>query len=235
MDRRRLLGGAVTAISTSLVGCLGNGQVTSADDNERSDQGNGADATNAEHTCDTTDAGAPIDIDGYPGIDAPPHDIERPEEGRMADREYLGHCMATAPTLPFEVLRAAGSTEVNRDWDGAYWVGLLTSEDEREEVLDELFADTDFDEYVLVAVHSRGSHGNEHRWKRVEDVEEGIHLHGYYRLTDTLDDRIIESIIKVDRPSGDVDIARVSLTRREDERYHIDSDVSPTTPAEMRG
>ena len=237
MRRRTFLAGVGAPSVGVLAGCLGDGEGMPSGDDDGSDHGDESDVYNGDLTCENTDADAPIDTNGYPGIDEPPQDIESPDEehGRMADPEYLGHCMATDPTLAFEVLEASDSPSIEKDREsGAYWVGLVTTAQEREEVLDGLFPDIDLGEYVLVVVQSRGSNGNKHRWKRVEETGDGIHLHGYYRQTDTLDDRIIQSILKVERSSEDMEVARVSLTREEDLRYHIDSDVSPVEFDEMR-
>lgn len=67
-----------------------------------------------------------------------------------------------------------------------------------------------------------------HRWVRVEDVDDGLHLHGYYEqpYRQHLDSRTWVSLLEIERPDDgehDPDLARVSLTIREDRRVHFDS------------
>lgn len=64
----------------------------------------------------------------------------------------------------------------------------------------------------------------ETRWTRVERLDDGVHLHGYYtapyaRTTDLTNRR---SVLVVERP-GDLERATVSLTTDENRQVHFDS------------
>lgn len=178
-------------------------------------------------------------------VDEPPYDIERPdppddpEDQNEWNEKYLGEYMATDPSLDFESLSVRSGVLHDRgltDIDGeGYWVKVLTSEAYRDEVLTLDAADeetrsrlegVDFDESVLVAVESGyGSGSIEHRWARVEDATNGLHLHGYYtdpyEQTDAITTWV--SILEVERPDDDISLARVSLTVSQDRRIHFNS------------
>ena len=107
------------------------------------------------------------------------------------------------------------------DADLADAIDLETTDDEDAETLEGV----DFAETVVVVVESGwGSSSVHHRWVRVEDDEETIHLHGYY--TDphfgTTDYTTRHSVVTVERPA-DLEFARASITVSEDHRVHVNS------------
>lgn len=181
-------------------------------------------------------------------VDEPPYDIERPDPPDDRDEwneEYLGEHMPTDPSLDFEklsvrsgVLHDRGLTALDGE---AYWVDVLTSEADRDDVLPLDAADeetrsrlesVDFDESVLVAVESGSGSGSvEHRWARVEDTTDGVHLHGYYtdpyEKTDDITTWV--SVLEVERPDENISVARVSLTVSEDRRIHFNSTEGTVT------
>lgn len=84
----------------------------------------------------------------------------------------------------------------------------------------------DFDEGVIVVVESGfGSGPVRHRWKRVEGVESWVHLQGYYTQPyERTDDYTADhSVVAVDRPAEDIDLARASLTVSPERRVRVDS------------
>ncbi|WP_436345745.1 hypothetical protein [Natronorubrum sp. FCH18a] len=173
-----------------------------------------------------------------------PHDPDDPFDPEDNDwnEEYLGDQMATEPSLEFEPLSTPAVTIRDTMFgvdaepsDEAYRVRLVGDENEYESVFDDEDADdetrdrlraVDFDESVLVLVESGfGSGSIGHRWARVEDDDGIAQLHGYYTdpyvLTSDLTTRT--SVIELERPSGGLELARVSLTVGENRRVHVNS------------
>lgn len=171
-------------------------------------------------------------------IDEPPHEIETPDANDPEEwnEEYLGENMATEPSLAFERIESVrlADTTLNSG-DEAYNVRVLRDSNERDSVLDTEAVDedtrqrleaVDFDESVLVVVESGyGSSSVTHRWARVEETPDAIHLHGYY--TDPFeqfdDIAMWHSVLEVERPDDGVEFARVSLTVDPDRRVHFNS------------
>lgn len=241
MRRRALLAATSATTLGMFAGCLGDS--FGVQDNPTAD-------------CETTDRDSTVDEDTR--MDEPPQEITRPEEPEPEEddydwnAEYLGECMVTEPSLSFEVLtRELPTLEdvglQSREHD--YWAGLIRSEADREnvlymdgaemtvgkaflekkeEVLGRLEA-VDYDEAVIVVVETVGGRSTRPRWVRVEEHEEGIHLHGYRPrpYSSTLELGVTRSIMKVERPDSAVSRARVSLTVRDDERVHFDSTEGP--------
>ena len=197
----------------------------------------------AEEERPRDDAVARVEED--PRVDEPPHEIERPEvsdDTAETDEEwndhFLGEHIDEEPSLGFEVVDGVGPRFPElRDVAGPdeYRVHLLESSLERDatlaleradpEVRDRLEA-VDFDTHLIVVVESGyGSGSLQHRWVRAEDVDDGVHLHGYYTWpylqTDDLTSR--QSVLVVERPADGADLARVSLTVSEDRRVHVNS------------
>lgn len=189
------------------------------------------------------DEAEPIEED--PRVNEPLYQINRPQPPKTPDdqdewkEEYLGKHLETYPSLDFDpisvsrgVVHDHGLTNLDGE---AYWVDVITSEADCEAVLelDTANADTraqleavDFVESVLVVVESGyGSGSVDHRWARVEDAADGLHLHGYYTdLYDQTDDITTwVSVLEIERPDDEVDFARVSLTVDEDRCVHFNS------------
>lgn len=172
-------------------------------------------------------------------VDEPPHEIESPDSDDPEgwNDEYLGEHMATEPSLSFERIRSTRlADDALRNYEGeAYRVRVLRDADERDAVLDleatdeevrERLAEVDFDESVLVVVESGyGSSSVDHRWARVEETADGIHLHGYYTdpFEQLSDIDSWHSVLEVECPDGGPDLARVSLTVDERRRVHFNS------------
>lgn len=168
MNRRTLLAGLCVATGSTVVGCLDE---AGADPN--GDGANGADAVAAAT------------------VDDPPYKIERPDDGAEWDEwnhDLLGEHMPTEPSLEYEELDADADVAVrpldglDREYESAYAVGLVTTPDREDEVFDrDPAADplVDYDASLLAVVHSGlGSSSLDHRWGRVEETSDGIHLHG---------------------------------------------------------
>ncbi|WP_265108466.1 hypothetical protein [Halosolutus halophilus] len=148
-------------------------------------------------------------VESDPHVDEPPHEITVPDEA-TTDADPDGEFRVRLLETPAE-----------RD-------DVLETEDVEEATRDRLRA-VDFDDAVLVVVESGyGSSSVVHRWARVKDVDDGVHLHGYYampyeRLAD-MNTRL--SVLEVERPDGGTSLARVSFTVSPDHRVHFDSTES---------
>lgn len=224
MKRRAVVTGLGIAAATALSGCTQS-----------------ATAPGDETTMDETTT-------PEPRVDEPPHEIESPgpDDPEGWNDEYLGEHMATEPSLPFERIRPVRlADEALRNYEGeAYRVRLLRDADERDAVLDleatdgdarERLTTVDFDESVLVVVESGyGSSSVDHRWARVEDGGDGIHLHGYYTepYEQLSDIDAWHSVLEVERPDAGPDLARVSLTVDEHRRVHFNSTEGVVTLGE---
>lgn len=182
-----------------------------------------------------------------PRTDEPPYEIEVPEfddDVPPSEREeawnddYLGEHMPTEPSLRFERIpyRLGDAYRLDPEFDRrVFRVTLIEDREELERGVDtdrlddderERLAAIDFAESVVVVVQSGfGSGSVGHRWARVEAVEDGVHLHGYYAKpwirTDDLASRA--SVLEVERPDDGLDLARVSLTTDETTRVHFNS------------
>lgn len=218
-----------------------------ADDSEE----DGAESADDGTDGDGDENGVEEIVEEDPRVTEPSHDIERPDlpedphdpfdpEDNDWNEEYLGDQMATEPSLEFEALSTPAVTIRDTVFDAepsgdVYRVRLIGDEDEYESVFDDEDADdetrdrlraVDFDESVLVLVESGfGSGSIGHRWARVEDGDGIAQLHGYYTdpyvLTSDLTTRT--SVIELERPSGGLEFARVSLTVGENRRVHFNS------------
>lgn len=224
MKRRAVVTGLGVATATALSGCTQSAPTS------------GDDATMDETTASD------------PRVDEPPHRIDPPDSDDPDgwNDEYLGDRMATEPSLPFERIRSVRlADDALRNAEGeAYRVRLLRGADERDAALDleatdeesrDRLAGVDFEASVLVVVESGyGSSSVDHRWARVADGADGVHLHGYYtdpyeQLSD-LDSW--HSVLEVERPDGELDLARVSLTVDDQRRVHFDSTEGVVTLGE---
>ena len=219
-----------------------NGDEVSGDDDESGEDDDEGD--------DTTEAV----VEEEPRVDEPPHEIEAPdvpadadyEEASEAwDEEYLGEGIETEPSLSFEEVRGVRVHEPLDELDGddQYRVLLVGDREELEAAVDleamdesprEEVEAVDFETSIVVLVDSGyGSGSVRHRWVRAEEVDEGVHLHGYYTVpyerTDDLTSR--RSTLLIDRPESP-DLARVSLTVSEDRRVHFNSTEGVVTVEE---
>lgn len=255
LDRRTFLISGLGGIVT-VTGCLGrdngDGPGNDGDDDTReNDEDN--DTRESDEDNDTRENDV---LPEEPRTDDPPYEIEKPEYPDDPDDEdewnelYLCENMPSDPSLPFEVLPRAGlespALSGPKNSTTEYVVHLLRSENERDDLLDldassdaarETLQAIDFDEQVLVVVESGyGSSSVRHHWNRVEDVEDGVHLHGCYTqpLVRTTDVAPRHSVIAIDRPSpgAEIDLARVSLTVNENRRVHVNSTEDVVTVEE---
>lgn len=195
------------------------------------------------------------DFDDEPGDDpdpdrgdTPPHRIESQDRSDRDswNEDYLGEHMATEPSLEFDVVsRRRGIIERPQvdyhDTSEVYWVSVIEDAAQRDAILDLTQASEetqsrlesfDFDEQVLVAVENGfGSGSVDHRWARIEESSDGLHLHGYltdpYAGTDDITTWV--SVIAVDRPSTSLDLARVSMTVDPERRVTFDSTEGAVT------
>lgn len=234
MRRRALLAG-LTTIGT-LSGCIGSG---SPFDDEN------------EFECEQGDSGAGVSIDGYPGIDEPPQDIRGREEMEEDDWDdhYLGNCMDSEPSVPFEVINGYNSRlreEYRHPRDEEYLfatmhsVLLARSADELAEISHEPpseVAEIDFENSVIL-VFQVGLTGvnREPRWVRVESVEDGVHAYGYSVLPYLQEDdspTVHTSWIIVDVDGDDVERAIVSYTGGREQRVNFTNEDGIVKSSEL--
>lgn len=254
MNRRHLLVGVGGLTATSLAGCLddaGDGTAhrsgnddhanTGGDRDDRSDGGNDQSDDWSGDADDGNDVGGETDDRSLPQatVDEPPYPIERPDLKDTIDDEwdhhYLGAEMSDEPSLAFEHLEvhvelvdppivpapdASGSE---------YAVRVATSAGEQDDLLVvDGEALVDYDESILAVVHSGyGSSSQRHRWRRVEETDDGVHLHGYYTSPreQTSDYGPRYSLVEIERstPEDVSPTAHVSLTVDEATRVTFDS------------
>lgn len=251
--RRDFLGvaGGTVGIAAVTAGCIDDVTAPSdGDGGDGNDDGNGDDVIVEDPRVDVP----PQD----PERPAPDGD----EPWEEWDADFLGVGIDAEPSLPFDVVSrvrladsdlAGEAMEIDGD---AYSVRHVGSADHLESIVElegtdpdrdwvgELEA-VDFEERVVVVVESGfGSSSVSHRWLRVEPVDAGdldgesgaIHLHGYdatpYEQTADVTSR--HSVLLVDRPDGDGDLAytRVSHTVGEQRRVHYNSTEGVVTPDE---
>lgn len=239
MNRRNFLAGVGCGVSITHAGCLADNRPTDGSSDENRDD-NESRVSNETEDNSTTVIENEKAVEEDSRVTEPPYEIEQPdtpdnpEEGDEWNDEYLGEHMKTEPSLAFETLsvpvdrvRDTGLGGGDGPDDEAYEVRVVEDTDDYEAIFrrDSLNA-IDFDEYLLILVESGiGSGSVEHRWARVEADGGIVHLYGYYtdpyEQTDDLDTRF--SVLKVERPSDDVEFARVSLTVEEERRIHVNS------------
>lgn len=223
MDRRTVLAGSGVALSALCGGCLGNINTSRRGSTD-------------SPSCDATlnEGGPSTDrpVAAWSRNDVPPYDIAYPENAESAEDwnpAYLGEQMSTSPSIDFRVNSIAGGQVHEpaklRQGHNSYLLNLIETKEEREAHLT-TGGTTDFDESVLVLVSECcGSSSVEHQWVRVEETTAGLHLYGYLRRpyvrTSDLSPRY--SLLEIDRPADEVEVACASLTVREDQRIHFDS------------
>ncbi|MFC4543118.1 hypothetical protein ACFO5R_14405 [Halosolutus amylolyticus] len=243
MHRRTALTTAGGTLAVALAGCLSDSDDTGTDDeddvgdDDPGDDGQNGDGDGGEWNDDylgermaTTPSLEFSTIQGAQLADVP-LESEDVDDGTTDDR------VETDPRVdePPHEITVPDEADSETDPDGEYRVRLLETAAERDDVLEMETVDdetrdrlqaVDFDDAVLVVVESGyGSSSIVHRWARVEDVDDGVHLHGYYRkpyerLAD-MSPRL--SVLEVERPDDDPSLARVSLTVTPDHRVHFNS------------
>ena len=230
---RRRTRRAVLRTGTGIAGILGTATVAGCiggNDPEEDDD------RDPDVTCEQTDAEQPIEVDELPGMDAPPQTVASPEVGAGEwDELYLGRCMDTEPSLDFEPQRASGERILQPRVEDGYWVGMATDASHGQELLAGLDLEVDFEAHIAIAVHSPGSPSLRHEWTRVEEITDGIHLHGYVVRPHSPipQDTTLESVVSVARPDPVPELARVSLTLSEHARIHFDTAVSPVAEEDL--
>lgn len=269
MNRRKILFTTGITLVSPIAGCIGDQSSREEDSTDSDDYGQREDdhasqededianddnsdmnADEEPFTCESGDAGAPIDVEDYPGIDYPPHDIEeqewekdqdKEEERRRADewdRHYLGRCMDREPSIPFEQIKPGGRRDLTDDAllpeEKSFWAQLIQGQEDVDAIWTEppeALTEVDFAEQVAVVVQTGwGSGSYSHEWIRVEDGEHGgPHLHGYRvrPLDILLDDTVVVRTIVVDWADRDIDRAVVSLTNGSSVRRHFTTDDGP--------
>lgn len=218
MKRRYLLATAAVGV---LAGCLDDGETgagSSPEGGENGDSDTGDDTNGEVQT---------------PTVDTPPHEIDPQDyETDGWDDDYLGTQMATEPSLGFSRLEGQPTTHPlnpsEYDYLQEYAVQTATAATAGENLVNlEAESPIDYDDQLLVVVHSGyGSSSRQHRWRRVEETDEGVHLHGYYvtPAVQTEDFVARSSILAIDQPPGvDGDpTVTVSLTVDEETRVTFD-------------
>lgn len=235
MHRRHLIAGVSLALLPPVAGCIDGGG--SATEDGASDDDGGS----------QQDDGAPAEpMPEEPRVDEPPYDIDPPEiDGGTPDDwndRYLCENMPDEPSLSVERVSGARLREPPFDLEEgenpSFRVDLARNRDALEAIVDPesipgtALETVDFDTQAVVVVNSGfGSGSVEHVWKRVEPVENGVHLHGCYTrpLAGTDDYTWRTSILVVERPDT-LRLARASLTISETERVHVNSTEGTVSP-----
>jgi hypothetical protein len=179
-------------------------------------------------------------------VDEPPHNPKQPSRSDDPDDwnpDWMGKGMARTPSYPFEEVSAPLADPLLTDplsERNEYAVRLVSSEAGLESVVDlddapDRLQNVDFTEEMVVVVESGyGSSSVQHAWKRVESVDDGVYLHGYYtdsyEQTDDISPR--HSVVVVETPAAEDDIAHVSLTVSADMRVNFDSREGVIMPVE---
>lgn len=229
MNRRTLLTGAGVGFVTPFAGCL------SIQNMNTSGNGNSSGNTQEREM-----------IEEDPRIDKPPHEINPPEkkDDEVFDPEdwnedYLGKQIDQEPSIALETLLHSSTTEILHEPidpnDGSYRIQIIANDSDYKNIfnLDKIDQENrehlnavDFSNSVLLVVEAgRGSSTVQHRWSRVVDIDEGLHLHGYYNRPAIVHSDIAPrvSVLEVEPPSEELSFARVSLTLDEDNRIHFNS------------
>ena len=223
----------------------GDDENTGSDD-DGSDDGDGADGD------DPSGTNVEEPIPEEPRVDEPPHEIDRPEPPDNSDdtwnEDYLGEAMERTPSLDVELLERLvfADEALPGATDSEYRLTVATDADELGALIDSertpddalgAIDDVDFGERIAIVVHTGwGSGSVGHRFARVEAVDASeadepfadnphVHLHGYYSApyVRTSDWTSRLSILTVERPDHDVELARLSLTVADDRRVHVNS------------
>ncbi len=234
MTRRRFIVTTGLVVGTAgLAGCVGDGD----DEPANGGAGNGDDENGDDANGDDTDLPPEPDLDR---VDMPPHEPERPPEPEPGDEDewdakWLGDGMDEEPSLTFEHATAVSPAERelesppsgDEEQRGSYAVTLIDSEETlTARINDPEELDVSFDEEVVLQIESGwGSSSVSHRFQRVEEHESGVYIHGYYTapITQTTDVTSRHSVVIVEKPADEVELAHVSLTAGEDRRVNFDS------------
>jgi hypothetical protein len=182
-------------------------------------------------------------------VDEPPHDPQPPSdktENAEWNDHWRGSGMATEPSYVFGAVPVS-LTDPQLDgapppWRSKYAARLVTSPVELETIVDmesapEPLQTVDFDEQLVVVVESGyGPSSVEHVWRRVEAVEDGVYLHGYYTdpLEEAGDYSARYSAVVVETPATADDRAHVSLTVDENRRVNVNSSEGVVTVDEQK-
>lgn len=221
MDRRTILAGAGSAAAAAWAGCLGNGT-----SRESTPDPSGCDGGRNEPGPESDRV-----IDAWSRSDVPPYEIARPSH--VDDRTdwnpaHLGANMPTTPSVGFDT-HTISRSETDalapaRPSPNRYVVRVIGDTGAAGQLLETRDVNTGESVPVLVG-DCCGSSSVELRWGRVEETADGVHIHGYLHqpriTTDDLTSRY--SLLEIDRPAEEVDVACVSLTVDRETRVHFDS------------
>ncbi len=168
-----------------------------------------------------------------PGTDTPPHNIARPWRDN-GNEDRLGECMDREPTLPFDVeigVRLAESAML--EYPATRWVQWARSREEADRLWptpQNPLGEVDYDETSVIVVQSGPrSGGRNHHWVRVEDVPDGLHVHGYQLDPENAqaDASDSESVITVDYVGKPGETVVVSYTTSRSTREHFTAENGP--------
>lgn len=168
MDRRKYIKALGGGSIISLSGCLGI-------------------LNNDDEVDDDSDETISTDKFSKSRISEPQYEIDVPDGRDNWDPDYLGNNMPRTPTENFVKLVRTEIKDkkiefTGRKYSNEFFTDVYSSESEKEDNVD-IPEDVDYigDDYILVQVESGHSLvGSEHVWKRVEEVEDGYALYGYY-------------------------------------------------------
>ena len=214
MNRRKFIAGGGLALTTALAGCYGTYRYFT-----REDYGE-----------------QPFpELPSEERVDTPPYDItDQSINQDNWDPNYLGRNLSTRPSINFttNVNASLSDEKINlsdMEESNEYLVRVIEDENEMNQILNEgNNLDINFNDEILLVIESGfGSSSFIQQWNRVEETEDGVHIHGYMYIPQNrrTDFRPRSSIVKVQRPSGHSDIkAHVSLTVDAKFRINFDSD-----------
>lgn len=209
MHRRDLLAGVTAPLVVGASGCIGG------------------------NTCEQGDAGEPIDVDEFPGTDTPPHNIARPWRD-SGNEDRRGECMDREPSLPFDFEVGISLAEsAMLEYPATRWVQWARNQEEAERLWPPSrhpLGDVDYDETSVIVVQSGPHSGSRtHQWVRVENIPDGLHVHGYQLDPENAqaDASGSESVITVDYDGQPGDNVIVSFTTSRHTREHFTTENGP--------
>jgi hypothetical protein len=242
------------SLVSTLAGCVDSGTEPGDDRSDPDDSDGVGDGSNGRDDVGESDDGNGSVVEEDPRVDEPPQEIDEPEVPAEAEydeasekwsEDYLGEGIDSEPSLVFEGLGRLPIEDPLDELDGGdqYRVLLVEDREELEAAVDQEAMDespheeveaVDFGTSIVILVDSGyGSGSVRHRWVRAEEIDEGVHLHGYYTepYERTADLTSRGSSLLIDRPESP-DLARVSLTVSEDRRVHFNSTEGVVTVEE---
>lgn len=163
-------------------------------------------------------------------VHEPEHEINRPEDEDEWNPHYLGENQSNNPSIEFNQQFNARLIDeklsvTNMEVGNEFLIRVIDNESDMNDIIrtDE---NVDFNSEKLLVVESGyGSSSYMHRWSRIEETNEGVHLYGYlYRPIEKRNDLDSNSsIIKINSNIENLK-AKVSLTMDADFQVNFNSE-----------